>query len=62
MADANPFQTGQAIVLAPSALAMLRKSGQPTSDLKLRQLGRRYILVKIRKRVTKDGGASILVV
>lgn len=59
---ANPFQTGQAIVLAPSALAMLRKSGQPTSDPKLYQLGRRYMLVKVRKRVTKDGGASVLVV
>ena len=49
-------------MLAPSALAMLRKSGQPDSDPKLYQLGRRYMLVKVRKRVTKDGGASILVV
>lgn len=56
------LRTGQAIVLAPSALAMLRKSGQPDSDPQLFQLGRRYMQVKIRKRVTKDGGASILVV
>jgi len=56
------LKTGQAIVLAPSALAMLRKSGQPTSDPQLYQLGRRYMLVKIRKRVTRDGGASILVI
>lgn len=60
--NANPFQTGQAIVLAPSALAMLRRPGQPGSDPTLFQLGRRYMLVKIRKRVSKDGGASILVV
>lgn len=29
---------------------------------KLNQFGRRYILMKTRRRVTKDGGASILVV
>jgi len=56
------LKTGQAIVLAPSALAMLHKSGQLAPDPKPAQLGRRYMLVKIRKRVTKDGGASILVV
>jgi hypothetical protein len=41
---------------------MLRKPKEPTLDPKLFQLGRRYMLVKIRKRVTTDGGASILVV
>jgi len=56
------LKTGQAIVLAPSALAMLHKPGQSAPDPKPTQLGRRYMLVKIRKRVTKDGGASILVV
>lgn len=29
---------------------------------KLNQFGRRYILMKTRRRVTKDGGASVLVV
>lgn len=59
-------QTGEAIVLAPSALALLRDPMGP--DLEdgvpyrvLSQLGRRYILMKTRRRVTKDGGASILV-
>ncbi|KAG1755860.1 hypothetical protein EDB19DRAFT_1663375 [Suillus lakei] len=46
------LQTGEAIVLAPSGL------GVP----KLGQFGRRYVLMKTRRRVTRDGGASILVV
>ncbi|KAF7981653.1 hypothetical protein HWV62_32764 [Athelia sp. TMB] len=46
-------KTGEAVILAPSGLDA--KGGL------LRQLGRRYCCVKIRKRVTADGGASILV-
>ncbi|KAF7981663.1 hypothetical protein HWV62_32784 [Athelia sp. TMB] len=47
------LQTGEAIILAPSGL--------DAKDGLLRQLGRRYCCVKMRKRVTADGGASILV-
>ncbi|KZP24515.1 hypothetical protein FIBSPDRAFT_856704 [Athelia psychrophila] len=47
------LQTGEAIILAPSGLQV--------KDGLLRQLGRRYCCVKMRKRVTADGGASILV-
>jgi hypothetical protein len=47
-------QTGQAIVLAPAAFGVFAGS--------LDKLGRRYLLMKTRKRVTADGGASILVV
>lgn len=53
-------QTGEAIILAPSSLAMLRQPGE--TDLQMGQLGRRYMLVKTRTRITKDGGASVLVV
>jgi hypothetical protein len=38
------------------------KTGTSSQILKLNQFGRRYILMKTRRRVTKDGGASILVV
>ncbi|KAH7930372.1 hypothetical protein BV22DRAFT_1125091 [Leucogyrophana mollusca] len=65
------LQTGEAIMLAPSGLGVFPEDLRATSRtiapnskgaLKLSQFGRRYILMKTRVRVTKDGGASILVV
>ncbi|KAG6880447.1 hypothetical protein C0992_000049 [Termitomyces sp. T32_za158] len=54
------LHTGQAVVLAPSALATFASS---TSTGKvLDRLGRRYLIMKTRKRVTQDGGESILVI
>jgi hypothetical protein len=62
-------QTGEAIVLAPSGLGVFpedestrsrRTQGGPV--LELGHFGRRYILMKTRARVTKDGGASVLVI
>ncbi|CAL1701481.1 unnamed protein product [Somion occarium] len=59
------LQTGEAIVLAPSGLGMVRDIVEAVSTGShprvLSQLGRRYILMKTRKRVTADGGASIMV-
>ncbi|KAG2339154.1 hypothetical protein BDR05DRAFT_939298 [Suillus weaverae] len=66
------LQTGQAIVLAPSGLGVfpedaeitdpMRTEGDTPTVLKMSQFGRRYIIMKTRARVTKDGGASVLVV
>lgn len=53
------WQTGEAVVLAPSALVM-KKDAAASDDVG--QLGRCYMVVKTRRRVTADGGASILVV
>jgi len=39
-----------------------RTEGKAAPPLRLSQFGRRYILMKTRARVTKDGGASILVI
>lgn len=67
-------QTGEAIVLAPSGFGVFPDGPQVSVAQgaqrtvasiqipKLNQFGRRYILMKTRRRVTKDGGASILVV
>lgn len=65
-------QTGQAIVLAPSGLGVFpqvaentdpsRTEGDAPPVLKMSQFGRRYIIMKTRARVTKDGGTSVLVV
>ncbi|KAM6489278.1 hypothetical protein JOM56_015179 [Amanita muscaria] len=50
------LQTGEAIVLSPSGLTMV-DNGQT-----LGRFGRRYIVMKTRKRVTRDSGTSVLVV
>jgi len=63
------LQTGEAIVLAPSGLGVFQeKTSKPLtvgseSDVSktLAQFGRRYLHIKTRKRVTADGGASVLV-
>ena len=53
------LQTGEAIILAPSAFAT---SVSPLGgSAVLQPLGRRYFVARTRDRVTKDGGASILV-
>lgn len=53
------LQTGEAIVLAPSALGVFNdENGEHKA---LGQFGRRYMVMKTRRRVTADGGASILV-
>ncbi|KAI5124859.1 hypothetical protein M0805_007292 [Coniferiporia weirii] len=52
------LQTGEAIVLAPSGLYAYTGAFENTVG----QYGRRYLHVRMRGRVTKDGGASILVV
>jgi len=68
------LETGEAIVLAPSGFGVFPDGPQASVTQgtqrtvasvqipKLNQFGRRYILMKTRRRVTKDGGASILVV
>lgn len=68
----SKFQTGQAIVLAPSGLGLFHLGDLAGKDKEaeahgdenkvLSQLGRRYIVMKTRRRVTADGGASLLVV
>lgn len=54
------LKTGQAILLAPSGLGTFPSTHgrEPT----LSQFGRRWVLLKTRRRVTTDGGASILAV
>jgi hypothetical protein len=39
-----------------------RTEGDAPTVLKMSQFGRRYIIMKTRARVTKDGGTSVLVV
>lgn len=62
------LQTGEAIVLAPSGLGVFpdtpdtARTGHVAPVPKLGQFGRRYVLMKTRRRITRDGGASILVV
>ncbi|KAF8914057.1 hypothetical protein CPB84DRAFT_1861377 [Gymnopilus junonius] len=64
------LQTGHAIVLAPSAIGMFNEAALGDSPKKIQHMddskvlerfGRRYLIMKTRKRVTADGGASVLV-
>ncbi|KAG1874594.1 hypothetical protein DFJ58DRAFT_757835 [Suillus subalutaceus] len=62
------LQTGEAIVLAASGLGVFpdtpdtARTGHVAPVPKLGQFGRRYVLMKTRRKITRDGGASILVV
>lgn len=59
-------QTGQALILCPSGLCLFSTTTTTVSGTvvkwkpKLAQLGRRYMIIKTRQRVTVDGGASIM--
>ena len=60
------LQTGHSIVLAPSGIGLFKISepdiNQCSAKTKeITRFGRRYLVMKTRKRVTTDGGASILV-
>ena len=52
-------QTGQAILLAPSGLCAATAQSD-SSQPPVAQLGRRWLLVQTRRRITEDGGASML--
>ncbi|KAG9033499.1 hypothetical protein FS837_002444 [Tulasnella sp. UAMH 9824] len=56
--------TGQAIVLASGGLGVFNKPGSDPEkpEQYVTTFGRRYLLLKTRKRVTADGGASILAI
>ena len=57
-------QTGQALVLCPSGLGLFpttRKTASGAVDQgkpKVAHFGRRYLIIKTRKRITLDGGES----
>ncbi|KAH9951835.1 hypothetical protein B0H21DRAFT_193979 [Amylocystis lapponica] len=55
------LQTGQALLLSAPALGVFRDDGDKAHG-SLSQFGRRCVLIKTRKRITTDGGASLLVV
>lgn len=53
------LKTGQALVIAPTAYVVSYKVDE---EIRVGPLVRGYMLIKTRRRVTKDGGASVLVV
>ncbi|KAF8897407.1 hypothetical protein BD779DRAFT_1608026 [Infundibulicybe gibba] len=55
-------QTGEAIVLAPSGIGLFHSEGNRGGLKTIHQFGRRYFIMKTRRRVTADGGSSVLVV
>ncbi|KAJ8698160.1 hypothetical protein PTI98_004899 [Pleurotus ostreatus] len=53
--------TGEALIIAPSALGCFKERGW-SDESTVSRLGRRYMIMKTRARVTADGGASLLVI
>jgi hypothetical protein len=53
------LQTGEAIILSPSAFITSPSPLGGTATLQ--PLGRRYFVARTRDRVTRDGGGSVLV-
>ncbi|EIW61790.1 uncharacterized protein TRAVEDRAFT_44610 [Trametes versicolor FP-101664 SS1] len=57
------LKTGEAVILAPAGLGKFPASLKNSDEgVKLSSFGRRYLLARTRRRVTKDGGASRLVI
>ncbi|KAF8742100.1 putative DNA-binding domain, partial [Rhizoctonia solani] len=61
------LKTGQALVVSPACIAAFTPSTPPTTGSSankkaVAQLSRKYLIIKTRKRLTNDGGASIMVV
>ncbi|KAB5592355.1 hypothetical protein CTheo_4179 [Ceratobasidium theobromae] len=61
------LKTGQALVISPACIAAFAPLNPPTSGSAapkktVAQLSRRYLIIKTRKRLTNDGGASIMVI
>ncbi|KAH9850032.1 hypothetical protein C2E23DRAFT_837146 [Lenzites betulinus] len=62
VADHIP-QTGEAVILAPAGLGKFPSSlKNADKHTQLASFGRRYLLARTRRRVTRDGGASRMVV
>lgn len=58
------LQAGQALLFCPSALleSTEHKSSAGGNPLNVRKLGSRYVKIKVRKRLTEDGGRSIFAI
>ncbi|KAG8910549.1 hypothetical protein FRC02_007119 [Tulasnella sp. 418] len=57
--DVVQLQTGEAIILAPAGVGLFSMNSGPPSRA---SFGRRYLIIRVRRRVTMDGGRSVLVV
>lgn len=55
------LEAGQALVFSPSAMVGM-EDGANHRSLSMQKLGTRYLQVRVRERVTADGGRSILAV
>ena len=52
------LRVGEALCFAPSAIIGVEKSSG--GGVKTKRLGKDYLKIKVRERVTKDGGKSIM--
>lgn len=56
------LEVGQALLFSPSAMldVKVKSTAEGTPISRVEKLGLRYVKVKVRKRLTEDGGRSIL--
>ena len=56
------LEAGQALLFAPSALLDVANDGASSSSNapKIQKLGLRYVKMRVRKRLTEDGGRSVM--
>jgi hypothetical protein len=52
------LRVGEALILSPSAMLGIPAKG--SSPSKLERLGTGYLVIKVRKRLTEDGGKSVV--
>jgi hypothetical protein len=56
------LQVGEALLFAPSAIVGIEKGGEDgdfIDEIRVKKLGVEYLRIKIRARITADGGKSV---
>lgn len=53
---------GEACLFSPSMVGLLEEKEEGEEEGKVARIGRGYLVVQIRKRLTMDGGMSVLAI
>jgi hypothetical protein len=56
--DIVKLRAGEALLFSPSSMIGLEKG--PTGEIGMKRLGAAYLKIKVRKRLTTDGGKSVM--
>lgn len=56
--DIVKLRAGEALLFSPSAMVGIERA--PTGEIGMKRLGAAYLKVRVRKRLTTDGGKSVM--